>query len=115
MPHAHRAYLEWTPSRIIRWAATIGPNSAAFVEALMEAKKHPEQGYRAALGVIGLAKTYSPKRLEAAASRALGARALSYKSVRLILKNNLENLEQETQATLPVIEHDNIRGAGYYH
>jgi len=115
MPRAHRAYLEWTPSRIINWAATVGPNCAAFVEALMEAKKHPEQGYRAALGVIRLAKTYTPERLEAAAARALSARALSYKSVKLILKNNLDSLPEEPQAALPVIEHNNIRGADYYH
>ena len=25
MPKAHQQYLEWTPSRIIRWAAQIGP------------------------------------------------------------------------------------------
>lgn len=115
MPKRHRAYLEWTPSRIIRWAQTIGPGVGAFVEALIAAKPHPEQGYRAALGVIGLARKYSPDRLEAAAHRALSARALSYKSVKLILKNNLERQAPEEQASLPIIEHVNIRGADYYH
>ena len=27
-PKAHQKYLEWTPSRIVEWAATIGPFTA---------------------------------------------------------------------------------------
>jgi transposase len=31
MPPAHRAYLEWTPSRIISWAETVGEHTALLV------------------------------------------------------------------------------------
>lgn len=113
MPAHHRAYLEWTPSRIINWAATIGPNCASLVTAIMEAKKHPEQGYRACLGIIRLAKTCGAERLEAASTRALAAGALSYKSVNLILKNNLERMPVSAHPR-PAIEHENIRGPQYY-
>ena len=114
MPASHRAHLEWTPSRLIDWAATVGPDTARLVEAIMSGRRHPEQGYRAALGIIRLAKSYPAERVEAACGRAHAVGARSYKSVALILANNLEAAPIETQEALP-IAHDNIRGADYYH
>jgi len=114
MPRHHRQYMEWSPTRIIGWAGTIGPNLAKLVEAILASRQHPEQGYRAAMGLISLARTYPQERLEAAAGRALGVRAFSYKSVRLMLKNNLETLPLAEQKPLPIVAHHNIRGADYY-
>jgi hypothetical protein len=37
-PSAHRRYAEWTPARMRREAAKIGPATIAFVEAIMKAK-----------------------------------------------------------------------------
>src|SRR5439155_1194433 len=56
----------WTPSRLIDWARTIGPQTAALVEAILADRPHPEQGYRSCLGLLRLAKGYGPDRLEAA-------------------------------------------------
>ncbi len=115
MPKSHREYLAWTPGRLTNWAKSIGPNTALLAEAIMESRKHPEQGFRSVMGILRLSKSYPNERLEAACTRALGARALSYKSVAMILKNSLENAPLENQQSLPVIEHDNIRGGDYYH
>lgn len=114
MPRHHRQYMDWSPTRIIGWAGTIGPNLALLVEAILASRQHPEQGYRAAMGLIRLARTYPQERLEAAARRALEVRAFSYKSVRLMLKNNLEALPLAEQKPLPIVAHHNIRGADYY-
>src|SRR5947207_2175485 len=46
MPAAHRAHLEWSPSRLIAWGATVGPATAGIMEAIMQQRPHPEQGYR---------------------------------------------------------------------
>lgn len=54
MPHAHRAHLEWTPSRLIRWAATVGAQTAVLVEQILASRPHPEQGYRSCLGLLRL-------------------------------------------------------------
>jgi transposase len=116
MPSSHRAHAEWTPSRIIAWAETIGPQTAALVTAIMERRPHPEQGFRAALGVIRLAKRYPHDRVERACARALTYHALSYRSVEAILKNNLDRLDEGTPAARrPLPRHANIRGSGYYH
>ena len=115
-PKSHRAHLEWTPSRMIEWAATTGPATAKLVETILASKPHPEAGYRSCLGVIRLGKTYSLQRLEAAARRALHLRACSYPSIKSILACGLDRqpLPQEAAPSGPPIQHPNIRGAGYF-
>ena len=87
MPKAHRAHLEWSPSRLIGWGATIGRHTEALVQALLESRPHPEQGYRSCLGILRLAKQHGPARLDAACARALAAGARSYRHVESILKH----------------------------
>lgn len=114
-PKSHQAHLEWTPSRLIHWAGTVGPATAQIVQIILQSKPHPEMGYRACLGIMGLAKTYTAARLEAASQRALLLRAHSYQSLKSILKRSLDKqteLELEVEKSGP--QHDNIRGATYY-
>jgi transposase len=114
-PKSHQAHLEWTPSRLIHWAAGVGPATAELVRIILESKPHPEMGYRACLGIMGLAKTYTAARLEAAGQRALLLRAHSYPSLKSILKRSLDRqtvLDLEVEKPGP--KHDNIRGARYY-
>src|SRR5258707_7487679 len=58
-------YAEWTPARMMGAAAKIGPATIALVEAIMKAKPHPEQGFRACLGILRLEKSFGAQRLEA--------------------------------------------------
>ena len=114
-PKSHQAHLEWTPSRLINWAATVGPATAEVVRTILESKPHPEAGYRACLGILSLAKTYSALRLESASHRALLLRVYSYQSLKSILKRSLDQqplLELESHPSGP--HHDNIRGPHYY-
>lgn len=114
-PKAHQRYLEWTPSRLVDWASTMGPATAEVFEKIMASKPHPEQGFRSCLGILRLGKQYSPPRLEAAARRALALNACSYQSVKSILKCNLDSLPVEPAAPpKPPLEHPNIRGAEYF-
>jgi transposase len=66
MTKAHRAHQEWSPSRLVRWGATMGPETATRVQQILESRPHPEQGYRSCLGLLRLAKRYGPARLNAA-------------------------------------------------
>ena len=54
MPEAHRRHTQWTPGRIVAWAAHTGPATARLTEAVMAARPHPEQGFRSCLGIIRL-------------------------------------------------------------
>jgi len=114
-PKAHQKYLECTPSRIIRWAAKTGPATAELVEAIMTAKPHPEQGYRACLGIIRLAERYTPERLEAACKRSLAIKSYSYRSVKSILKAGLDQVPLQKRTAKAGPAHENIRGPEYYH
>ena len=44
MPSAHRAHAEWTPSRLIRWAAKVGPATARLVTRILQSRPHPRTG-----------------------------------------------------------------------
>jgi transposase len=116
MPSAHRRYADWTPTRLLRDAAAIGPATIALVERILTSKPHPEQGFRACLGILRLVRGYGPERLEAACQRGMDVGARSYGSVQSILRNGLDRAyrPEPVPDELPV-EHGNIRGSGYYH
>jgi transposase len=115
MPHAHRAHLEWSPSRLIRWGATVGPHTAALVEQILASRPHPEQGYRSCLGLLRLAKQYGPERVEAASRRAVAVGARSYRHVEAMLKHGLDRVPLDpTESSRPRPDHANVRGAAYY-
>src|SRR5437016_2064292 len=116
MPKAHQHHLEWSPSRLIDWARTIGPQSAALVQAILADRPHPEQGYRSCLGILRLAKRDGPARLEAACTRAVAVDARSYRHVDSILKHGLDRLAPPAPSpplTLPPV-HEPLRGRAYY-
>lgn len=114
-PKSHQRYLEWTPERIVRWASTVGPFTAALVDTILKSRPHPEQGYRSCLGVLRLGKTYGPERLEAAATRACNLHACSYQSVKSILHTGLDRqLLLDSPPDRAPIEHTNIRGTDYF-
>ena len=115
MPSAHRAHAEWTPSRLIRWAKTVGPETGKLVSRVLESRPHPEQGYRACLGIIEQGRRYGNLRLEAACARALSLDSCRYHTVKNILTAGQDRLPIEPPAeTNPTPAHDNIRGADYY-
>jgi transposase len=115
MPSSHRRYADWTPERLRRQAGEIGRYASALVEIILQERTHPEQGFRACVGILRLAKSYGRERLEAACSRALEIGARSYSSVNSILKNSLDRQQPATSADGPAIAHDNIRGPTYFH
>jgi transposase len=118
MPHAHRQHLEWTPSRLVHWGASVGPKTAELVEAILRERTHPEQGYRSCLGILRLAKRYGHERLEAACTRAVAVRARSYRHVASMLKHGLDRLPlpaPSTPAQQLALSHENVRGGDYYH
>jgi len=116
MPAAHRAYNGYTPDRFFRWAQTVGTSTESFVRELFARKKVPELAYRASFGLMRLAKLHGDDRLEGACQRATAIGSYAYKTVKLILQNNMDctplpavDLPQQLQ-----IVHRNIRGAQYY-
>jgi transposase len=113
-PAAHQKYLEWTPSRIIRWAGDAGPSTGQLAKHILEKRPFPEQGYRSCLGLIRLADRYGKERLEAACKRALFFGTHTYNSVKSILEKGLDRTPLEKAPASKPIMHQNIRGKEYF-
>ncbi|MCJ7563888.1 MAG: IS21 family transposase [Candidatus Aminicenantes bacterium] len=113
-PESHRAYLEWNPERFVRWAERAGPFTAEMVRRIMASRPHPEQGYRASLGLMRLGTRYGNERLEAACERALAFDLISFRGVRNILEAGFDRLKAEKTSARPEKTHANLRGPRYY-
>ncbi|MCU7857315.1 MAG: IS21 family transposase, partial [Candidatus Thiodiazotropha sp. (ex Lucinoma borealis)] len=89
-PIAHRKYGEQTPELFQEWALRIGEFTADFVDYQLNRTPHYLPGVRVCSSLMKLAKEYGPKRVEAACQRAnqIGSRTL--KSVKSILRRNLD-------------------------
>jgi len=115
MPSSHRAHAEWTPSRLIHWAEKTGVAAGRVVAEILHRRRHPEQGYRACLGLMRLGRSYGADRLEAACARAEKLRSYSYSTVKNILSSAQDRLPLEDEpAAAPTPSHHNIRGSEYY-
>lgn len=114
-PKAHQKHLQWTPSRLVEWARTqVGAQCALALHRLLEQKKHPEQGYRACLGIMRLRRHYGAERLEAACERAVRLDVCSYRSLQSILSTGSDRHNAGDAESGPVIVHPNLRGQTYY-
>ena len=116
MPKSHRAHAEWSPSRILNWASTVGPRTEELAQTILRSRPHPEMGYRSCLGIIRLERKYGRERLEAACARALALKATSYRHVATTLKNGMETSALPSSDEVPseLRSHENLRGSGYY-
>jgi transposase len=114
MPRAHRAHAEWTPSRLIAWAEQTGSATGRFVAGLLERRPHPEQGYRACLGLMRLGRVHGADRLEAACQRAERLRSYRFRTVEHILTHQQDRLPLDEPPARPALTHENLRGATYY-
>jgi transposase len=116
MPKSHQKHLEWTPQRLLNWGESIGPATCSIIRNIMEAKPHPEMGYRSCLGVFSLSKRYGTDRLEAACARALTIGSPKRQTIKSILEAGLDqHVDLFPTADTPMPTHGNVRGAGYYH
>src|SRR5580658_5015540 len=114
LPAAHRAHLEWSPGRLIRWGKQHGAACAEVIRQILSSRPHPEQGYRACLGLLRLERQHGAARLEAACARALLLGSARYQTVASILKLRTESLPVSEKENWSAPEHAHLRGAKYY-
>jgi transposase len=117
MPSSHRRHAGWTHERIQHAAAAIGADTATLIDVILRGQPRPEQGFRACLGILRLARQYGVGRLEAACRRELEIGAGSCGSINSILDNGFDRqpLARASPAPELPLDHPNIRGSRYYH
>ncbi|WP_339057093.1 Mu transposase domain-containing protein [Candidatus Regiella endosymbiont of Tuberolachnus salignus] len=116
MPEAHKQQGRWTASRLEAWGRALCPETHRMVSQLLQIKSHPEQAYRACLGLRHLSKKYSPQRLNAACGRAIALGVYRLSALRSIEKGlDSQPIPSPQPDLLGQLEHQNIRGNRYYH
>ncbi len=112
MPKAHQFTIGLTPGWIIAQASKVGNNTVNAVTTVMQRNDHVQQGFNAALGILHLEKVYSSERLEAACVRCLHYKSVSYRTLKSVLENNLEQKPLTTVSTKQpskAVMHENLR------
>jgi len=115
MPAAHQEVTRWSSSHLLERAARCGAKTLLVAEAILLRGEHVELGYRSCLGLLRLVEKHGGPQMEEACEAALTRGMASYRGVKALLA-----LQENTAALLPPVpdlppvQHDNIRGAGYY-
>jgi transposase len=116
MPSKHKFVKGWSAPWFIDQAHKTGTAMAELVTRVMQNRKHPEQGFRTAMGLLSLSKKYPKERVEKAADRALFFGNLTCKAMKAILDQGLEEqaIAQKQDQHKKALLHENIRGQEYY-
>jgi len=103
---------EINADKLLEWAGKIGPHTFTLIQSTLQSRNYPEQAYRTCLGILKLAKKYSPANLETACKIIYESKVFSYKALEQELIFLQKQPNSPTFETLPA--HENIRGAEYY-
>ncbi len=114
MPSQHRFYAEWSPERLLRWGTEIGAEVGELIQRVLHNRKHPEQAFRACLGILNLGKKYGDARLREACEQANAHGICSYKRLQAMVKLIVEREKHPQLEWAGVGLHENLRGSEYY-
>ncbi len=117
MPTDHQyQYEKWNPRRILNWANSIGANTTALMESIMQNRSHPTRGYKSCMAILSFSKTYGNDALEAVSAVAIEMNRHKVASIESMLKTKSYLLHNQHQVANNsyVNGHENIRGSEYY-
>jgi len=117
MPTDHQyQYEKWNPRRILNWANSIGANTTALMEKIMDNRSHPSRGYKSCMAILSFSKTYGNDALEAVSAVSLEIERHNVASIESMLKTKSYLLHNQPQSAnnLYMNNHENIRGSEYY-
>lgn len=110
-PERHSAVIDLTHEKLMQRALAIGPATVEVLAQQVQRRRHTEEGLRASLGILRLAKDFSPQALEAAAERAIALGAFSYRVLRTLITTPAD----PSPSPVPPLAHANVRGGDYFH
>ena len=110
-PERHAAVIELGHERLMQRALAVGPATAEVLTQQLHQRRHPEEALRTSLGILRLARDFSPARLEAAAQRALTLQVYSYRALRALIATASPTPEPPPA---PPLDHENLRGGTYF-
>jgi transposase len=114
MPASHLFVKDWTRTRALSLASSVGLETKSFTESLFAKYKYEPQAVRAVMALPSLKNKYGKEMLEMAATMANRKQIYSMKYVRETLKELFVQDSKATNRIEPIPEHSNVRGSGYY-
>ncbi len=114
MPSAHRAYSGWSPSRLISWGESFGPNTRQLIEEILENRPHPEMGFRSCMGILNAARKQESIIVEAASGQMLSMGVYKVEHFKALVKHRPWLQNRQLTIDIPEVDHDNVRGKSYY-
>jgi len=114
MPPGHQFISGWDTGRFLRWSERTGETTHVFIQRLLESKEHPEQAFKACMGVLNLSKKYDKQIFEWVCKNAIELNCISYRFIDNSLKNKTYMLDQEPVEDTRLPEHINVRGREHY-
>ena len=114
MPSQHQFVDGWNPDRFINWATKMGGYVKEFIQLMLDQREHPQQAFKACMGVLNLGKKYDEKALQLVCKKAIEINSISYRFIANSLMNKTYKMEEEDSGDLRLPFHDNIRGKDNY-
>jgi transposase len=114
MPANHQLVNGWNPHRIISWAEKMGGSVKEFIQLMLDQKEHPQQAFKACLGVLNLGKKYDKEAMQLVCKKAIEVNSISHRFIANSLKNKTYKMTEDEPEDLKLPFHDNIRGKDYY-
>ncbi len=97
----------------LSWNVT-GAEVGELIRRVLHNRKHPEQAFRACLGILNLGKKYGEARLREACEQANAHGICSYKRLQTMMELIVQREQQPELEWAGVGVHENLRGSAYY-
>ena len=117
MPPEHQYQFEtWNPKRILNWASSMGAQTTALMETIMQHRSHKVLGYKSCMAILSFSKHYGKENLNLTCAKALQLNIHTVSGVETILKNKgyLREDSPLIPVNNPIQTHENVRGSEYF-
>ncbi|MBA7514287.1 IS21 family transposase ISPpu7 [subsurface metagenome] len=114
MPSDHQFVDGWRPERFISWAEKMGGSVKEFIQLMLDQREHPQQAFKACMGVLNLGKKYDDEAMQLVCKKAIEVNSISHRFIANSLKNKTYKIEEEDSGDMKLPFHDNIRGKDNY-
>ena len=114
MPPNHQFVSGWSPDRFIQWAEKMGGSVKEFIQLMLDQKEHPQQAFKACMGVLKLGKKYDTQAMQLVCKKAIEINCISHRFIANSLKNKTYKIEEEDPGDMKLPFHENIRGKDHF-
>ncbi|MBA7532976.1 IS21 family transposase ISPpu7 [subsurface metagenome] len=114
MPQDHQLVNGWNPYKLISWAEKKGGSVKEFIQLMLDQREHPQQAFKACLGVLNLGKKYDDKAMQLVCEKAIEINSISHRFIANSLKNKTYKIEDQDPDDMKLPFHENIRGKENY-